>query len=211
MIRVLLVHDQVLARDGLHGILDAEPDIEVVGLAATYDEMLFQAARLDPSVMVVDLATPGLELPVMIKCLRLPQEEIPVIILTAGPESVDVARLLRTGARGFIAPQTPSTELVEAVRAVHAGDYYVCQQLERVCGNARPQEPVARQRLARLTARERLVFGLLAAGQSTSQVAAGFGLSPKTVNTHRQHILVKLGLRNNADLARFAVEHKVLG
>ena len=210
MIPVLLVHDQALTREGLRGLLGAAADIEVVSQAADADQARAAAHEHDPDVIVMDLATPGLGNLDAIKRPHAPQAEIPLIILTARPESVDAGRLLRTGALGYVAAQSAPAELIEAVRTVHDGRHYVCRHLEQALEQARPAEDDAQARVARLTKRERLVLGLLAVGQSTRQIAAGLGLSRKTVSAHRMNILAKLGLRNNVELARFAIEHELL-
>ncbi len=211
MIRVLLVHDQILMREGLRAILGGTGTIEVVSQAADADEALAAAHEHDPDVIVMDLATPGLDNLDAIKRPHAPHAAIPLIILTAQPESVDAGRLLRTGALGYVAAQAGPAELIEAVRTVHDGRHYVCRHLKHALEQARPAEDDAQAHLARLTKRERLVLGLLAAGQSTRQIAAGLGLSRKTVSAHRMNILAKLGLRNNVELARFAIEHELLG
>jgi len=210
MIRVLLVHDQALTREGLRRILGAAADVEVVGEAADADETLARAAELDPDVIVMDYATPGLDDFDALKRRQPLHAEIPLIILTAEPESVDAGRLLRAGALGYVAAQSAPAELIEAVRTVHDGRHYICRHLKHALEQARPAEDDAQARLARLTKRELLIFRLLAAGQSTRQIAAGLGLSRKTVSTHRMHILAKLGLGSTPELVRFAIECELL-
>lgn len=210
MIRVLLVHNHDPTWDGLPEILEAASDIQVVGEVTGLDEMFTNAVQKDPDIIVMDLDTPGLDATIAVKRPYPPHVEIPVIILTSHPESVDVGRLLRAGARGYVATQAPSAALIDAVRTVHGGDRYVCRFLENAIARNCFEVTPARKRISRLTARERMVFRLLAVGETTRQVAEDLGVSRKTVSTHRSHVLVKLGLRNNAELARFATENDLI-
>ena len=210
MIRVLLVHDHALTRDGPREILQDAADVELVAEAADARAALALAAQHDPDVMVMDLDTPGVEDFAAIKRRHAHCAGIPTVVLTAHPESVDAGRLLRTGARGYVAAQAAPAELIAAVRAVHAGQRYVCRRLRPTLGDEAVAELDARERFARLTPRERQVFHLLAAGRTTSETATALGLSRKTVSVHRAHILAKLRLRNNVELARFAIEHELL-
>lgn len=210
MIRVLLVHDHALTRDGPREILQDAADVELVAEAADARAALALAAQHDPDVMVMDLDTPGVEDFAAIKRRHAHCAGIPTVVLTAHPESVDAGRLLRTGARGYVAAEAAPAELIAAVRAVHAGQRYVCRRLQPTLGSE-AAELDARDRFARLTPRERQVFHLLATARSTSETATALGLSGKTVSVHRAHILAKLRLRNNVELARFAFEHEPLG
>jgi DNA-binding NarL/FixJ family response regulator len=209
-IRVLLVHDHDLTREDLRRILEDAADIEVACQAADADEARSAVQEHDPDVVVMDLATPGLGTFDAFKRSHAPHAETPLIILVAQPESVDAGRLLHSGALGCIAAQSAPSELIEAVRAVHGGRRYVCRHLKPALEGASASQHQALDFPGRLTNRERQVFRLLAAGRGTRQVAATLGLSRKTVSTHRAHILAKLRLHNNAELARFAMQHRLL-
>ena len=210
MIRVLLVHDHVLTRASLRRILDVATGIQVVGEASSADEGLAAVRRHDPDVIVIGGATPGLDDLDAVRRRRAPHTEILLIIVTGKTRSVDSGRLLRTGALGYVATQSEPAELIEAVRTVHDGDRYVCRQLKHALEHRRLAEDDAQDPLARLTKRERQVFRMLAVGRTTRETAADLGLSRKTVSAHRAHVLAKLRLRNNAELACFAIEHKVV-
>ena len=210
MIRVLLVYNLIRIRNELSRILARSEEIEIVGLAATMQETLMNAVHGKPDVIIMDLDTPGLEPPIIIQRPDVPHAAIPVIIFTSHPENVDAGRLLRTGAKGYIATQAMETVLIDAVRAVYHGGRYVCRFLENAFMRSYPRETARSHGISRLTSREQMIFRLLAVGQSTRQVAEDLGLSRKTVSTHRAHVLAKLGLRNNAELARYAAMNDLI-
>lgn len=210
MIKVLFVHDDSRAREGLRRILQDAGDMDVVDEAADPAEAVKKLSRLKPDVIVLDASTPGMADFGAIN-RRCPHDaQIPLVILTRRPQPRTAARLVRSGALGFVVSRSASAELAEAVRTVHGGRPYVSGHLKAALDQARREEREIPQRLSRLTKRELQVLCQLAAGESNREIAQALVLSPKTVSTHRMHILAKLRLRNNVELARFAIEHNLL-
>lgn len=210
MTSVLLVDDDSRARETVRTILTSAADIEVVGEASGADEAIAELGERVPDVIVCGLSAPGMQDSDAIKHRHARLAQIPRVVLTRPAQSLDVDRLLRTGALGFVDRQAAAAELLPAVRAVHAGTRYVCMRLRPTLEQPVAEERRVGQPLANLTLRELQILRLLAAGKTNRETAQSLGLSRKTVSTHRTLILAKLGLRNNVELARFAIEHGLL-
>lgn len=208
MIRVLLVHDHALTRESLYKVLRGATDVNVVGQAAEADQALAAARKHDPDVIVMGLVPRGLDTQAPVKQRH---SQVPLIVFKPQPKSINAGRLLHNRALGYICPPLARLDLVQAVRVVHAGKPYVCRHLKRALELARAEERQTPKRLSQLTKRELQLLRELATGKPNREIARALGLSPKTVSTHRMHILSKLGFHSNVDLARFAIEHNLLG
>jgi DNA-binding NarL/FixJ family response regulator len=207
MIRVLIVHDHAATRGRLRSALAAAPGIRVVGHVADADQALVAARGLDPDVIVMALIPRGLD-------TDAPAErryaQVPLAIFKPQPGSIDAGRLVHSDALGYLCPAATTLDLVAAVRTVHAGRPFVCPHVRAALKQARPKAGGRSERLDRLTQRELQLLRELAAGKPNREIARALGLSPKTVSTHRMHILAKLGLHSNVELARLAFEHNLL-
>jgi DNA-binding NarL/FixJ family response regulator len=206
-IRVLLVDDQALMRGGFRMILEAQPDITVVGEAGDGLEAVVEAERLSPDVVIMDIRMPrcdGVE-----ATRRLPHHR--VLILTTFHHDEYVVEALRAGASGFLLKDATPEELVHAVRVVAGGDALLSpsvtrQLLDHVLAHlpqpARPPDAA----LGELTERELGVLRLLARGLSNAEIAASLSVSEATVKTHVSHVLDKLGLRDRVQAVVLAYE-----
>lgn len=200
MIRLLLVDDHPLVRDGLKARLANETDITVVGEAGDADEALAAVEKFAPTLVLMDIGMKdvnGIELTAML-LQRSPQL---MVLMLSMYDSVEYAqRALQAGARGYVLKDAPSAEILNALRSVAAGGTYLSagmsQRLFRV--------PVARNQLS---TREQDILACLAQGQSSKQIARVLDLSVRTVESHRQNIRRKLELETQADLIKYAVEH----
>ena len=210
MIKVMLVDDQVMVREGLRRILDDAADMKVVGQAEDIREALEKVAELGPDVVVIEPSVPGMDRLEATERLRRLEVGAEVLLLAPNSPNRCVVRLLRDGACGYVNKGAKSGELIDAIRAAHEGKQTITPDhgkgLEETSGEQHGDQKL----LSRLTARELQVTQLLAAGNTNHEIAEQLGLSFKTVNTHRLHILAKLGLRNNAELARFAVRNELV-
>ncbi len=210
MIRVVIADDHALVREGLRRILEEPVDLTVVGEAADGRAAVEQVRRLHPDVLVLDLSMPGKDGLDVVKELAARRSPTRILILTIHNEEHYALRALRAGAHGFLYKGAGTEELLKAVRAVARGLRYLPPEFERAFAE-RYVQPKARGSPAEaLSDRELQVLRLLASGYTNREIAAKLHISVKTVDTHRRNILKKLNLRNNADLARFALKHGLI-
>ena len=211
MIRVLLADDQVLVRAGFRALLDAQPDIEVVGEAGDGNEAVQQARELVPDVVLMDIRMPGLDGLEATRALSADERLAPVriVILTTFDLDEYVFEALRAGASGFLVKDTEPVELIHAVRAAARGDALLSPGVTRrlIAEFAtRAKDPKVAPELSVLTDREREVMALVAAGLSNEEIAERLFVSPATAKTHVSRAMVKLGARDRAQLVVFAYE-----
>jgi DNA-binding NarL/FixJ family response regulator len=209
-IRVLLADDQALVRTGFRLILEAEPDLEIVGEAGDGQEALEAARRLRPDVVLMDIQMPRLGgLEATPRVVREVGGRTRVLILTTFEQDDYVFEALRAGASGFLLKNAPAEELVHAVRIVAAGEALLAPSVTRRLIEEfarRPAPPGQDPRLASLTERELDVLRLLAGGLSNAEIAGQLFLGEGTVKTHVSHLLGKLGLRDRVQAVVFAYE-----
>ena len=198
MIRVLLVDDEELVRNGLRLILSTEPDLEVVAEAADGEQALAMAELHQPDVVMLDIRMPGLDGIEVARRLAASGSPARVVVLTTFDNDDYVYGALRAGASGFLLKDAPATHLVSAIRAAAAGDAVLAPSVTRrvVDELGRRQAPVAIQRLDVLTDRERDVLTLMAEGCSNAEIGDRLFITEGTVKTHVARILVKLGVRD---------------
>jgi DNA-binding NarL/FixJ family response regulator len=203
-IRILIVDDQPVVRQGLRAFLELQEGVEVVGEAADGDEALEAAARLLPDVILMDLVMPRLD---GIAAMRLLRQRVPaarVLVLTSFLDDDKLLPALRSGAAGYLLKNAQPHELVRAVRAAHAGeallDPVVAARLVDTLAAAGGEEP-----LDRLTPREREVLVLIGQGFPNKRIARELEVSEKTVKTHVGHVLAKLGVTDRTQAAIVAV------
>lgn len=209
-VRVLLVDDQPMMRTGLRLILEAEPDLAVVGESGNGEQAVEDARGLQPDVIVMDIRMPrvdGIEATRRILATGSPAK---VLILTTFAIDEHVIDGLRAGASGFLVKDDAPTALVDAIRIVAAGEAILAPQVtRRLLQRFASLPPADRPRppaLDRLTDRETDVLQALAAGMSNAEVAAALFVSEATVKTHVAHLLDKLGLRDRVQAVIYAYE-----
>ncbi|MFD9700436.1 response regulator [Lentzea sp. NPDC059081] len=211
MIRVLLADDQALVRAGFRALLDAEPDIEVVGEAGDGAHAVRLAGQTRPDVVLMDIRMPGVDgLTATRQIAGDPAlSGVRVVVLTTFELDEYVGEALRGGAAGFLVKNTLPDELIRGVRVVAAGDGLLSPGITRRVIEqfaARTAAPAAPRLLAELTAREREVVALVGTGLSNDEIAARLVVSPATAKTHVSRAMVKLGARDRAQLVVFAYE-----
>ncbi|HSH58992.1 MAG TPA: response regulator transcription factor [Acidimicrobiales bacterium] len=197
-IRVLLADDEELVRTGLRMILDAEPDISVVGEARDGGEALSQAELLAPDVVVMDIRMPRIDGLEATRQLVAGGAKSKVVVLTTFDLDEHIYEALQAGASGFLLKDAPAHQLVHAIRAVAAGDALLAPSVTRrlIAAFTRPAPPVPPSRLPELTERETEVLKLLAEGLSNVEIAARLFVGEATIKTHVARILSKLGVRD---------------
>ncbi len=206
MIRVLLADDHSIVRAGLRSLIEETGEMEVVVEAADGHEAIRQALEVKPDVAVIDISMPGMDGLEVINQLHASLPDLPIVVLTMHEEEQYVVRSISSGARGYITKRSAPEQLVTALRQVHAGGLYLSAEAAellalRVARGEHGQSP-----LDSLSNREVQVLRALALGQTNREIAANYHISVKTVDTYRFRLLKKLGLRNNADLSRFAIQ-----
>jgi len=206
-IRILLVDDHTVVREGFRGLLALEQDLEVIGEAQNGREAVTAARRLRPDVILMDIAMPllnGLEATGQILTAN-PQAR--VLILSAHGDDAYVDKAFAAGALGFLLKQTSADEVCHAVREITAGRTYLTSALIRHRSRHRPG---TRSALHRLTPREVEVLRLIAEGKANKEAAAMLSIGIKTVEKHREHLMAKLGIHDTAGLTRHAIAAGVI-
>ena len=207
-IRVLMVDDHAILREGLRALLGYYDDVEVVGEAQDGAESLVRVRELLPDVVLMDIAMPGMNGLEATRLIRAQFPETRVLILTQHEDPQYVLPLLQAGASGFVSKRALGTDLINAVRVVAKGETF----LYPTAATAVVEEMRRRSRDAAtapesLTPRELEILKHIVAGQTNAQIAAALSISIKTVEWHRTNLMSKLDVHSVADLVRYAMEH----
>ena len=210
MVRVLIVDDQALVRRGFRMILDAEPDVTVVGEAATGLEAVDEAARLHPDVVLMDIRMPGLDGIEATRRITAAGPKPHVVVLTTFDLDEHVLEAIRAGASGFLLKDVPPEDLLRAIQVVAEGDALLSPSvtrrvLARVAATPSAAAGISKE-LASLTERETEVLRLLARGLSNGEIASTLFLGETTVKTHVGRVLAKLGVRDRVQAVVAAYE-----
>jgi DNA-binding NarL/FixJ family response regulator len=212
MIRVFLVDDHDLVREGIRALLEQDPDIEGVGEAGDGQEAIRQVSQVKPDVVLMDIRLPGglggLE---ATEVILHDVPEVKVVMLTQYENREYVRRAMRIGAHGFLPKRAAAPQLLEAVRAVLAGRRYlhpdIASELAELLASGRSLDE---DDYERLTPREKQVFKLLAEGATSRDIAKYLSISLKTAMTHRGHVMEKLNVHSRAELIKYAVRKGIL-
>ena len=206
-ITVLLADDHAVVRDGLRLLLEAQLDIRVIGEASNGREVVSLAERLQPGVIVMDIAMPELNGIEATRQIRAVHPSTHIVILSMHSTSEHVFRAFQAGALGYLLKESAGAEVVDAVRAAHARRRYLSQKLVESGITDALDRRRAESPLDRLSAREREILQLIVEGKSSAEIAALLPLPPKTVETYRSRLMHKLGLGDLPSLVKFAIQH----
>jgi DNA-binding NarL/FixJ family response regulator len=212
MIRVLLVDDQQLVREGLRRILHPDEGFEIAGECGDGGEVADAVARVRPDLVVMDVRMKDVDGVEATRRLRIEPAAPPVLVLTTFDDDEVLSGALRAGAAGFVLKDAPGEELIRSARSVAAGDAWLDPSVtERVLATYRSAAPVrddgAAARIEELTPRERDVLRLIGRGASNTEIAESLFVSEATVKSHIGHIFTKLDLRDRAAAIVFAFDH----
>ena len=208
-VKVLIADDHPVVRQGLKQMLSSDPELEVVGEARDGDEAFEKAHQVDWDVAVLDYSMPGRGGVELLSDVKHDYPERPVLILSIYPEDPHGLRALKAGAAGYVVKRSAAKAVVDAIRAVHAGQRYLSPRVADVVIDDYAGDG-ADDLLGKLSQREREVLQLLAEGHTGAQIAERLSLSQKTVETYRARLVEKLGIRDVAGLVRFAIQRGIV-
>ena len=210
VLRVMLVDDHAIVREGLTALLQIEKGMRIIGSVATGEGAVLGARHLGPDVIIMDLLLPDLN---GIDAARRILGEFPqmrIIALSASAAPNHIYRALRAGLHGYVAKAAAGNELIHAINEVSAGKQFVSPSLTVLLTEGSPDVSPANGAYDSLSDREREVLRHIVAGSSSADIAKQLCLSRKTIDTYRSRLMVKLGVSNRSALIRFAIEHELI-
>lgn len=212
MIKILIVDDHDLVREGLRALLASDPELKVIGECGDGKEAIRLAGQLEPDVVLMDLNMPGglggLE---AAETILADRPKTKILILTQHEDREYIRRAIKVGVHGYLLKRSVSSQVKEAIRAVIAGKRYLhpaaAEELVEIVSSG---ETLEDDDYDRLTKREKQVLQLLAQGKTSREIATYLGVSLKTALTHREHVMGKLGLHSRADVIHYALRKKIV-
>ena len=208
-IKILIADDHGVVAEGLKHLIEAQPDMQVVAMASDGREAVRLAREAAPDVVLMDLSMPELNGADATRAILERDSRCRVIVLSMYADRAYVRRALKAGASGYVVKRSAAKEVVDAIRAVYAGQRYLSPKVADVVIDDYAAED-KQDPLARLSAREREVLQLLAEGRTGAEIAARLALSQKTVETYRARLVEKLGIRDVAGLVKFAIQRGIV-
>jgi len=210
MIRIVIADDHTIVREGLKQLLSAAADLDVVGEAQDGREVMQRVREnIGFDVLLLDMSMPGKSGIELIKQVRGENPKLRILVLSMHEEEQYAVRAIRAGASGYLTKQSASSQLVSAIRKVAAGGAFISSAVaEQIALEAMPQSEGPPH--GALSDREFQVFRLLASGRSVSEIGAELNLSVKTVSTHKTRLMQKMNLRNQTELIRYALHHRLI-
>jgi DNA-binding NarL/FixJ family response regulator len=214
LITVMLAEDHLIVREGLRVLLQAKSDIKVIGEASSGDEAVSMARTLCPDVIVMDIAMPNLNGLEATRQILAADPDVKILILSAHSDDAYVERVMELGAAGYLIKQTSSHFLTEAIRAVRQGTTFyspaVSSRYAKQHRKALDRQGTLKARNINLSPREMEVLQQIAEGGANKQIAASLGISVKTVEKHRDHLMQKLDIHDTAGLTRYAISAGII-
>lgn len=212
--KILIADDHKLVREGIESMLSDVPDIEVVGLVSSGEDAINMARTVEPHVVLMDVVMPGMNGIEASRWIKENDDQVRVIILTMEVSKDYVSAAIKSGVDGYLPKDIGKETLLQAIRAVNTGERYFNDAIKKLIFEdfytteklKNPKKVLPNQ----LTKRENEVLALVASGKSNKEIAEFLFISVKTVETHKAHILIKLGLNNNSELVRYAVKHNII-
>lgn len=205
-IKILLVDDHTVLREGLKALLNSENDLHVVGGAGSGRDALQMVDTLKPDVVVTDISMPGLNGIETTRQLRSLHETLKIIILSMHEDQAYVSEALQAGANGYVVKHADASEVIHAIKAVMAGGAYLSPVISKDLIDDYLTQTASSVPAHQLTTREREVAQLIAEGQSTREISRQLTISVKTVETHRANIIRKLNAKSTADIVKYAIK-----
>ncbi len=212
-VRVLVVDDHEVVRQGIKMVLDTDPELDVVGEASSGEEAIEKVRELRPSVVVMDISMPGLSGFEATRRIRESNPEVQILALTVHDSEAYVFQMLQAGATGYVLKRAPSEEVIQAVKRANAGESVLHPSVAKL---------LIRDYLTRvergeevsydtLSDREREILKLIAEGRTNKEIAEMLFLSVKTVQAHRANLMRKLGMHDRTELVKYAIRKGIIG
>jgi DNA-binding NarL/FixJ family response regulator len=213
-IRVLIADDHAVVREGLHNLLEEQSDMTVVGEAGDGLQVVRKVKTIKPDVALVDIQMPNLNGLESISLIKDAVPETEVVILSMHRKDAYVHQALASGARGYVLKASPTSDVLEAIRAVHRGEYFLSSKVNsKIIGaflKSRDEKPPL-SGYDLLSDREQQVFRLLVEGKSSAEIADILCISPKTVEKHRANTMKKLDIHNMVSMVKYAIKIGIIG
>ena len=214
-VRIVLADDHQMFRDAVRRLLDAEPDLVVVGEAGDGEEAVALTLQYEPDILLLDVAMPHANGMEVLQQIAAASKATRIIMVTGAVEENELRQALRLGARGFVLKESGAVQLLESIRVVHGGEYFVGREcMADLVSAVRSRGVAIEGRTPRkadfgLTARERQIVSAVVNAYQNKEIAEKFAISEKTVKHHLTNIFNKVGVSNRLELALFAVHHRL--
>jgi DNA-binding NarL/FixJ family response regulator len=213
-IKILIADDHELVREGIEALISSAKDMEVIGLVGSGEEAINAARAARPDVVLMDITMPGMNGVEAARWIKGMDGSIRVIMITMEVSKEYVSASIKSGVDGYVPKNADKKIMLDAIRSVHRGERYFNDAVKKLIFDdfyaleklKHPKRVLPNQ----LTNRESQVLALIAAGRSNKEIAEELFISVKTVETHKTHILMKLGLNNNSELIRYAIKNKIV-
>ena len=209
MIRVLIVDDHSIVREGVKKVLSSTPDMEIADEAGDGRDALRMMREKTYDMVLLDLALPGMQGLDVLRTIKSEKPHLPVLILSIYPEEQYAMRVLKEGAAGYLTKESVPSDLIRAIRKAAQGGKYVSDALAVQLADRLTGEKI-RLPHEDLSSKEYQVFQMIAAGRTIKEMAGDLSLARTTISTYRSRVLLKLNLRTNAELVRYALEHNLI-
>jgi DNA-binding NarL/FixJ family response regulator len=212
-VRVLVVDDHEVVRQGIRMVLETDPDLEVVGEACSGEEAIERVRELSPSVVVMDIGMPGLSGFEATRRIRQSNPEVQVLALTVHDSEAYVFQMLQAGATGYVVKRAPASEVIQAVKRAHRGESVLHPSVAKLLirdylSRAERGEEASYDSLSQ---REREILKLVAEGKTNRDIAELLAVSVKTVQAHRANLMRKLGMHDRTELVKYAIRKGIIG
>jgi DNA-binding NarL/FixJ family response regulator len=214
-IRIFLVEDHDLVRDGLKALLASIPDIAIIGEAANGRSLFEKLKIVQPDIIVLDISLPDISGIEITKRLRHDYPQIRVLILSMYTHEDFVTGAIRSGARGYLPKNTSRDELVKAIYAIYRGEEFFGETISKILlksfiRTAAEQNEQEEKPAFSLSAREQEILKLFAEGFNNKEIGMKLSISVRTVETHKNHIMKKLGIKSPVEMVKFAIRNKII-
>jgi two-component system, NarL family, nitrate/nitrite response regulator NarL len=210
IIKVLVADDHPVVRKGLQTCLAKRANLKVVGEAADGDEALRKARELSPDVVLMDISMPGMNGLAVTEVLRKEAPDMKVLVLSVHSNKDYIFRVIQAGAHGYVSKEAPPEELLRAIESVYSGEPHFSEDIARAALNEFVSSGGKKEPFAQLTSREREVLVLIAEGQSNKEIADKLGIGVRTIETHRERIMRRLGIHSVAGLTKYAIANGLI-